>query len=221
MKNLLIAVFVLLGISLSAQVEVTQGSKTMKEGTYNAYTVSLERVSEKEAKEGWEKFMKEYKADVKRDKKAKLYISDNVQMPSIGSNPVDVYTMIIKDRNDASTSVSVWFDTGSGYVNSIDMEMQSKTASDMMAEYASNVLRKNAEETQKDEEDKLKDMNKDAKKLDEKNKDLRKDIAEAKADMLKWEKELEQNEDDQKKQVKAIESQEKTVSEAKTNTRKY
>lgn len=201
------------------QIDVIEGSKSMVEGTYNAYTVSLENINEDEAKEGWEKFMKEFKGKVKRNKKAKLYISDNVQMPSLGSNPIDVYTMLTENKN--ATMVSVWFNTGSGYVNSIDMATQSETAKGMMKEYATNVLRKHAEEIQKKEEDSLKDLVNDAKDLENKNKDLRKDIAKAKAEILKWEKELDRNEDDKVNKDKAIIVQENEVKLAKEHTRKF
>ena len=221
MKNLLIVfVFTLWGISASAQVQVTEGSKSMVEGTYNAYTVKLENVEPNDAEDGWKDFMKEFKAKVKKDKKSKIHFSNNVQMPSISSNPVDIYASIIGEKGGSST-VSVWFDTGSGYVNSIDMEAQSETANSLIIEYATKVMRKHAEEIQKNEEKLLKDLNKDAKNLEDKNKDLREDIAKAKANILKWEKELEQNEDDIKKKAKAIESQEIMVKEAKTVSRKY
>lgn len=221
MKKLLIVVtFLILTNLTQAQVNVTEGSKSMVEGTFNAYTVSLENVTQDDAENAWKDFMKEFKAKVKKDKKAKIYFSDNVQIPSISSNPVDVYANITKGKG-MDTDVSVWFDTGSGYVNSIDMEAQSEIAISLIKEYGTKVMRKRAEEVQKEEEDKLKDMTKDAKKLEEKNKELRKDIAKAKTNILKWEKELEQNEDDIKKKAKAIENQKEMVSDAKMNTRKY
>ena len=173
MKNLLIAfVFTILAISVNAQVEVSEGSKSMVEGTYNAYTVMLENVDQDDAEDGWKDFMKEFKAKVKKVKKSKILFSDNVQMPSISSNPVDIYASISGEKGK-STTVSVWFDTGSGYVNSIDMKAQSETAKSLISEYGTKVMRKHAEKIQKNEEDLLNDLNKDAKKLADKNKDLR------------------------------------------------
>ncbi|MDF1698383.1 MAG: hypothetical protein P1U56_21210 [Saprospiraceae bacterium] len=221
MKNLLIAIiFACFGSLVSAQVEVKEGSKSMVEGTYNAYTVVLENVEPDAAEDAWKEFMKEFKAKVKKDKKSKIYFSDNVQMPSISSNPVDMYASITGEKGGSST-VSVWFDTGSGYVNSIDMEAQSETAHGLITEYGTKVMIKHTAEIQKKEEDLLKDLNKDAEKLNDKNKDLREDIAKAKANILKWEKELEQNEDNIKKKKKAIESQEIMVKKAKTTSNKY
>lgn len=221
MKNLLVViVFIFFGISANAQVEVKEGSKSMVEGTYNAYTVVLENVETDDAEDVWKDFMKDFKAKVKKDKKSKIYFSDNVQMPSISANPVDVYASITGEKGGSST-VSVWFDTGSGYVNSIDMKAQSETANGLITEYGTKVMRKHTSEIQKNEEDLLNDLSKDAKKLNDKNKDLREDIAKAKANILKWEKELEQNEDDIKKKMKAIESQENMVKEATTTSRKY
>ncbi|MFT4535480.1 MAG: hypothetical protein ACI9P5_002849 [Saprospiraceae bacterium] len=221
MKNLLIVfVFMISAFSINAQVEVSEGSKSMVEGTYNAYSVTLENVEEDEAEDMWKEFMKEFKAKVKKDKKAKIHFSDNVQMPTISANPVDVYASFSGGKG-MSTTVSVWFDTGSGYVNSIDMAAQSETANGLIAEYGTKVMRKHCEEMQKQEEKMLKDYIGEAKKLEDKNKDLREDIAKAKENILKWEKELDQNEDDIKKKSKDIEKQEEAVSEAKVTTRKY
>ena len=221
MKNLLsVLAFVVSVFSVSAQVEVSEGSKSMVEGTYNAYSVRLDNVEEDEAEDMWKDFVKEFKAKVKKDKKAKIYFSDNVQMPTISSNPVDVYASITESKGK-HTTVSVWFDTGSGYVNSIDMEAQSDIAMDLVAEYGTKVMRKHSEKNQKRAEELLKDFKGVAKKLEDKNKDLRKDIAKAKEEILKWEKELDQNEDDIKKNAKDVEKQEGAVSEAKETTRKY
>ncbi len=221
MKKLsIVLIFIVSVFSLVAQVEVMEGSKSMVEGTFNAYTVTLEDVSNDEAEDMWKDFMKEFKAKVKKDKKAKIHFSDNVQMPSISSNPVDVYASINESKGK-STTVSVWFDTGSGYVNSIDMEAQSETANQLVQEYGTKVMRKHSEDKQEKAEKMLKDVVNDAKKLDDKNKDLREDIAKAKENILKWEKELDQNEDDIKKKAKDVEKQKESVAEAKEVTRKY
>lgn len=221
MKNLIFAlIFGTFAFAMNAQVNVTEGSKSMVEGTYNAYTVTLPDVEEDEAEDMWKDFMKEYKAKVKKDKKAKIHFSDNVQMPTISANPVDVYASIFEVKGK-STTVSVWFDTGSGYVNTIDMEAQSDIAYDIVTEYGTRVMKKHSENIQENEEKSLKNLINDAKKLEDKNKDLRDDIAKAKENILKWEKELDQNEDDIKKKAKDIDKQEMIVTEAKENTRKY
>lgn len=127
----------------------------------------------------------------------------------------------IDEAKGKSTTMSVWFDTGSGYVNSIDMAAQSETAKELVAEYATKVMRKSSEKIQEKEEKLLKDYVGDSKKLEDKNKDLREDIEKAKENILKWEKELDQNEDNLKKKAKEIEMQEQSVGQAREITRKY
>lgn len=212
----------LMYVSCFAQfVDVKEGTKTMKEGSYNAYSIVLEDINYNHAEEGWKDFMKEYKAKTKKDKKAKLQFSDNVQLPSIGSNPVDIYAMILEDERDAHTTVTVWFDTGNGYVNSIDMEPQSEVAERMMTEYALKVLKKSADNNYKDEEKALKKIESELKNLQDKKKDLLKDISKAKENILKWEKELEQNEANQINKKKAVENQKETVNKAEAKARKF
>ena len=80
MKNLLIVtVLMISAFSMHAQVKVSEGSKSMVEGTYNAYSVTLVNVEQDEAEDMWKDFMKEFKAKVKKDKKAKIHFSNNVQ----------------------------------------------------------------------------------------------------------------------------------------------
>lgn len=221
MKQVLFTLSVILSTTfIHAQVTVMEGSKSMVEGTYNAYSLVLEDVESNLAEKIWEDFMREYKAKVKKDKKAKILFADNVQIPSISANPVDVYTNISGDKGQP-TEINVWFDTGSGYVNSIDMEVQSEKATQLIEEYGSKVMRKHCEEMQAHEEKLLKDYNSDIKKLESKNSSLVDDIAKAKDKILKWEKELEQNEDDIKKKKKEIEIQKEKVADAKEATRKY
>ena len=48
MKNIftLILVLTLSALSITAQIDVKEGNMAMREGTFNAYTVSLENISE-------------------------------------------------------------------------------------------------------------------------------------------------------------------------------
>ena len=65
MKNVFsVLIFTLLVFSLPAQVEVIEGTKAMKEGSFNAYTVVLNGIQEDQAEEGWKDMMKEYKGKV-------------------------------------------------------------------------------------------------------------------------------------------------------------
>ena len=216
---MIIALF-LSGIS-AQYIEINEGTKTMKEGSFNAYSVSLEDITFNEAEEGWKNLMKDYKAKIKHDKKAKLHISDNVQLPSIGTNPVDVYAMIVEDDRDKVTMVSVWFDTGNGYVNSIDMEHQSEIAEGMISEYSMKVLKLHADKMLEAEEKEMKKLQDDLKKLGDKNRDLLKNISKAKENILKWEKELELNEHSQELMKDSIENQKEKVSKASSKARKF
>lgn len=223
MKKLFFTMIVALFYSgISAQyIEINEGTKTMKEGSYNSYSVSLEDISFKEAEEGWKNFMKEYKAKINHDKKSKLHVSDNVQLPSIAKNPVDIYAMIVEDDRDNVTNVTVWFDTGNGYVNSIDMETQSQSVEKIITEYSMKVMKLHADKRLEDEEKQLKKIQDELKKLADKNKDLLKDISKAKENILKWEKELEQNEQTQKIKMRDIEAQKEKVEKASSTARKY
>ena len=200
-------------------VKISEGTKSMREGSFNAYGVSLEGVGSKEAIKNWESFIKEYDAKTKKDKKQDLYVSENVQIPSIGKNPVDVYAMFSGDKSD--TEVSVWFDTGSGYVNSIDMEQQSEAAEAIVSEFSLKALKESAMNNEEDQKKVAKNLEGDLKKMQKNEDDLRKEISKAQENILKWEKELAQNEDDMAAKKKEIRRQADVVEDATDKAKKF
>ena len=219
--SILSIIATLLTFSIYSQdINIMEGTKTMKEGSYKAYSVELNEISASDAEDAWKDFMEQYKSKTSKDKKAKLLFSDNVQLPTVSSNPVDVYTMVNNDGRNGSV-VIIWFDTGNGYVNSIDMEPQSQTAKSIVYEYAFAVKKKAADQELKKEENALSDIINDLQKLNEKNSNLAKDISKAQDQIKKLEKELEQNEDNIIKKKKAVSTQELKTEMAKEKARKY
>lgn len=208
-------------IGQSQDMNVIEGTKMMREGSFNAFSTELNNIKASDAVSAWKDFMQEYKAKTKNDKKQDLLISENVQIPSLGRNPIDVYASLSGDKAGSSTSVSIWFDTGSGYVNSIDMKEQAIAATKIVEEYAINVLKKSALDNEANEEKILKDLESDLKKLANKDDSLRKDIDKAKENIQKWEKELAQNEDDQDKKRKEIKKQAITLEKATDAAKKF
>ncbi len=221
-KIILTSIFAFLLIGVYAQdIDVSEGTKAMREGSFNAYTVELEGASASFIESSWKDFMKDYDAKIKKDKKQNLIVSEAVQMPRIGRTPLDVYVMISEDKSGLKTDFSVWFDTGSGYVNSIDMEVQSESAVEIVTEFATIVLKQVALDNEKAEEEKLKKLNGELKKLESTEDDLRKSISKAQENILKWEKELRQNEDDIAGKKKEIRKQTDVFDEAKEKAKKY
>ena len=208
-------------IGQSQDMNVIEGTKMMREGSFNAFSTELNNIKASDAVSAWKDFMQEYKAKTKNDKKQDLLISENVQIPSLGRNPIDVYASLSGDKAGSSTSVSIWYDTGSGYVNSIDMKEQAIAATKIVEEYAINVLKKSALDNEANEEKILKDLESDLKKLANKDDSLRKDIDKAKENIQKWEKELAQNEDDQDKKRKEIKKQAITLEKATDAAKKF
>jgi hypothetical protein len=223
MKKLIMTMlFAISVLALQAQlVKVVEGTKMMREGSFNAFIADLEGVKSSDAEKEWDAFMKEYKAKTKKDKKQNLLVSENVQIPSLGKNPIDVYAMLSEDKSGEGTIIHVWFDTGSGYVNSIDMESQSESATSIVEEYATNVLKEAALAMEKEERNRLKSLDGDLKKLENKDSDLRKDIAKAKENIQKWEKELAQNENEQSAKKKEIRKQNEVLEMAVEKAKKF
>lgn len=224
MKKLLtLSIFSMLISALFSQgLDISEAARTMQNGTYNSYLFELPDVGKNQAEEDWKKFMSQFKAKTKFNKKSGLWFSDNAKMPRLSDNTVDVYARIIEDSNPKKqTSVVVWFDLGGAYVNTATHRTEASYSHAILEEYAMQTSKHHAEAITKAEEEKLKDLEKEMKKLLKDNDNYHEQIDEAKALIETMEKNIEKNEEDKKAKASEIEAQKTAVAEAKANEGKF
>jgi len=226
MKKFQTTLFVLFCISLLSNIQaqviptVDKAEKMMSMGAKSSFTVEYEGTNIKTVEAQWSKVMKSYKGKVKKNKAKELF-ADNVKMPDISTNTVDVYATVAKDETGNNTILSVWYDLGGAFLNEIDHPSQTVAVKNMIDQTSLRVGAVKAEDILKTEEGTLKDMNKDLEKMVKEKEEGLEKIEEAKALIAKMEAMIEENDKAQADKKVEIQGQEKTIDEAKADRAKY
>lgn len=211
MKAILTVIIILfLGLAngLMSQ-EAVERKISMSLGPQNAYYVEIPGANKKMAQKTFEEFIKEY-GKIKENGKAKEFFMMATKIPSInGTSPVDLYAKFDEGKDIATAYVFV--DLGGAFVNSIDNPSQSASLKQFMYDYFISVRKKVVAEELKSEEKSLSGLEKDLKKLKDKNEDYHNDIEKAKQKILDAEKNIEINIVDQENKAKQIDTQKAVV----------
>lgn len=179
--NILILISLFIVGQIGAQA-VFEEDMNMSLGTKNALYVDVEGADKKIAEKAIESLLKEY-GKVKKNRKAKEYYAEGITIPAIGgSQALDVFVKV-DEMNDKSR-LYMWVYDGSSFITSVDDSDQVDGAESILKDFYVKARRQAIQKEVDNEEDTLKDREKDLKKLESKNKNLHKDIA-------KWEKEIE------------------------------
>lgn len=198
--------------SVAAVAQVTEGEKLMSQGSKNALTVDLPKVTVKYAEGIWKDFMKPYKGKLARDKKNDEWLSDNATIVNVGgANTVDVYSKFAQMGDN--TQVSIWIDLGGGYVSSKDYKEKYVEAEKLLLSYALEVAKSQTKEQLEAEQKNERRMEKELKGLEKDNVSLHKDIENWKSKIAKAEQEILTNSKNQEVTKLRIAEQRKLIEE--------
>jgi membrane-associated HD superfamily phosphohydrolase len=221
----LILIIVALGaftICLAQKVEIREATKAMNKGTFNSYTVELTEITMKEAEESWKKWMSGFKTKTKFQKKNNLWFSNDASIKKMSENTVDVYARFENGKKtERPVTVTVWFDLGGAYLSSRTHPAQASCVNDLLNKYAMSTYKRHTEAIVKAEEKVLKTLEADMDKLKNEQESFLKEIEKAKDLIAKMEKNLKDNKKGQLRKGAEISAQEKVVSEAKKEAKKY
>jgi gas vesicle protein len=203
---------VFLGISITAKSQVSEESRKMSQGVHPALVMTLPDIDHKDAEDVWEDYIEDfYDCKTKRNRRSDEYFSDNAEIVAIaGSNTVDIYASI-EESGDTNTEIAVWFDLGGAYLNSREHPNRFAEAEKLMLRFALEAARSKTNKELEDQEDKLKDLQKDLKRLERANKRYHNDIEEAKKRIKDAEENIEENEKEQVDMKALIEAQLKAI----------
>ncbi len=191
---------------------VNEGERVMSQGNKNSLAVNLTKTNAKFAEKMWKDFTKQYKGDYKRDKKNDEYFTDNANIASVGGgNTVDLFMKFAESGEN--TTATLWIDLGGAFINSKDFKDKYAEAEKLMAEYALKVAREQTQIQLKEQQDALKDAEKQQKKLEDKHKSLLQDIEDWKKKIAKAEQDVIANQKGQDDTKVKIETQKKVVDE--------
>jgi len=194
--------------------QISEESKSMNLGVKNALVLELPGTKEKFVEKLWKKYIKDYKSKAKKVKKADELLADDCEIPSIGgANTVDVYTRA--SANGDNVYLTMWVDLGGAFLSSAEHPDRYTEAEKFLMRFALEVTKEKIKIEIEDEEDKLKDFEKNMKKLVRANDGYHRDIEQAKEKIKKATANIEQNEIDQEKSQKQIDSQKEAVKKVK------
>ena len=178
--------------------DAVEKKTSMSLGPQNAYYVEIPGASKKLAQKTFEEMIKEY-GKIKENGKAKEYFMMATKIPVVnGSSPVDLYAKF--DEGKDMATVYVFVDLGGAFVQ-------------LLYDYFIAVRKKVVAEELKNEEKSLSSLEKDLRKLKDKNEGYHKDIEKAKQKIMEAEKNIENNVVEQENKNKEIDTQKVVVEE--------
>ncbi len=196
----------------SVYATVREGERVMSQGSKNALTVDLPKTSLKDAEKLWKDYAKQFKGDTKKDKKTDEWLTDNAMIANIGgANTIDMYAKFTESGETAT--LGLWIDLGGAYVDSKGFADKYAETEKILQNFALNVQREQTKKQLSDQQDDLKKMERDQKKLEGKNADLVKDIETWKKKITQAEADIQTNTKQQEEQKVKIEAQKKLVDE--------
>jgi hypothetical protein len=189
---------------------VREGERAMSQGSKNALTIDIPKANLKLVEKLWKDYAKQFKGDTKKDKKSGEWFTDNAMVSNIGgANTVDMFVNF-QEMSDM-TSMALWVDLGGAYVGSKEFSDKYKAAEKIMLDFSITVQREQTRQQLEDQQDEQKKIEKQQKRLEDKNLDLHKDIENYKKKITQAEADIQTNLKQQEEQKAKIEAQKKLV----------
>jgi hypothetical protein len=189
---------------------VREGERAMSQGSKNALTIDIPKANLKLVEKLWKDYAKQFKGDTKRDKKTEEWFTDNAMISGIGgANTVDMFVKF-SEASDL-TNMALWIDLGGAYVGSKDFSDKYKAAEKILADFSLTVQREQTRQQLEEQQDEARKMEKQQKRLEDKNVDLHKDIENYKKKITQAEADIQTNLKQQEEQKLKIEQQKKLV----------
>lgn len=193
--------------AFAQKINVSESTETIGGGSNNALVVSIFEASADDVEKAWKSLMKDM--DAKVSSKDGIF-ADNAMIKTMGNNPIDIYTKIIKVSN-TEVKLIAGFDLGGAYLTSSKHPEQYKEAKRMVNDFAVKMTKegiagqlKAAQKIHEKLADQQSDLVKDQKSLE-------KDIEDYKAKIKKAEDDIVKNKAAQEKKKQEVEAQKKVV----------
>lgn len=212
MRNITFLFFALLISQLGLSQTINERKMSMSLGVQNAYIVDVPNATAKMMEESWNQKLSG-SGKPKVNKKAKEAFLMDANLPNVTSGTVHIYAKF--EENKGQGSAYFWLDTKKEFLSTeVNAEISEKFKF-WLNEYSLDVLKKVYNEELKNEEKNLSNLDRDMKKLKDKNSDYHKDIEKAKQRIAQAEKDIEKNLQEQDAKQAEIEGQKIIVEKAK------
>lgn len=213
MRNIILSFLILFSASQVSLAQLYEKAVPMSEGNKNALTLTLPRISVKDAEKVWQQYMDDYyDSKAKWNRKTKEWIISDAEIVALGrGKAVDMYTTF--DKSGDGVEVNLWVDLDGEFLTSREYPDRYTDAEKMMMRYALEVAKASVQEEIDAEEKELDGMETDLRKLKNANKRYQRDIERAQEAIRKAEENIVKNVREQEDTVKKIELQKKLLEE--------
>lgn len=219
-----LSLIVLVSYSLvyaQSDYEIIEDTLSMSRGEKNAFTLVVPNATASISEDIWKKYVRDFKARTKLDKKSNEWLTDDAQIKAISENTIDIYTKFNENLGAHYTEIVFWFDLGGAYLSSTVHPDKFSFAKSFMNSYGDMVTKVVIEDELKLQEKKLKELDSDLVKLMKDNDEFHKKIQEAQAIIDQMEKNIKVNLNEQDVKKGEIEAQRTTIDNVKTRLSRY
>lgn len=214
MKKTTMLLLVMLGFSCLLTAQITEEERSMTQGMNPAMIMTIPNADDKNVEKLWKKFMKSKDARTKKVKKSEEWFSNGADIPSIGgSKDVNVYATF--EQSGGDVRMTTWIEMGDAYLNSQDHPERYSAGEDFLNAFELEVYKEGVRKEIKLEENNLKKLEGELKKLKRNNDRYHKEIEDAKKRIAKMEENIEINIVEQEETNTKIDDQKRIVEQTR------
>lgn len=211
MRNFMLSFFLLFVTVQFLNAQLYEKAVPMSEGNNNALTLTLPRISVKDAEKVWQQYMDDYyDSKAKWNRKTKEWIIEDADIVALGrGKTIDMFTTF--DEAGDGVKVNLWVDLDGEFLTSREYPDRYTDAEKLMMRYALEVAKASVQEELDNEEKELKKLETDMRKLKNANDRYHRDIERAKEAIKQAEEDIVKNVRDQEDMLKKIELQKEMI----------
>lgn len=211
MRNFILSVFLVFVTAQFLSAQLYEKAVPMSEGSNNALTLTLPRISVKDAEKVWQQYMDDfYDSKAKWNRKTKEWVIEDADIVALGrGKTIDMFTTF--DESGDGVKVNLWVDLDGDFLTSREYPDRYTDAEKLMMRYALEVAKASVQEELDHEERELKKLETDMRKLKNANDRYHRDIERAKEAIKKAEEDIVKNVRDQEDMLKKLELQQELI----------
>lgn len=211
MRNFILSICLVFVTAQFLSAQLYEKAVPMSEGSNNALTLTLPRISVKDAEKVWQQYMDDfYDSKAKWNRKTKEWVIEDADIVALGrGKTIDMFTTF--DESGDGVKVNLWVDLDGDFLTSREYPDRYTDAEKLMMRYALEVAKASVQEELDHEERELKKLETDMRKLKNANDRYHRDIERAKEAIKKAEEDIVKNVRDQEDMLKKLELQQELI----------
>ena len=126
------------GVSNLVYGEIYEEELEMSKGNAHSFSIDFANYSKKGLEYEWKKFIKSLDAKVKKDKKTKELVTENIIIKEISDKTLSIYATVVKIEETITIHVFFYMDTA--FLKSSEKEKEPSAIYDFLNDFSSSVF---------------------------------------------------------------------------------